>query len=439
MKRPWIKEVWRLAVLFLAALLLGLLVGQVLWMLFIAVSAYLVWHIRNLHELERWLGGKRKGYPGEHGGLWGDVNDALYQMRRRSNKRKKRLARILSRFRESTDAMPDATVVLDELGNIEWWNRESKRIFGLKSSQDAGQPLANLVRTPEFIEFMHSGSSQDRIEMVSPVDENIHLLIRIIPYGNKQRLLVARDITRLHQLEQMRQDFIANVSHELRTPITVISGYLEALSDEADDVSPAEWKKTLGVMQKQSQRMEDIVRDLLLLTRLETEGQTLREQHVNVPALLDMVRDNAMVLGHNKQQITLEMDRALYLKGNHDELYSVYSNLVNNAVRYSPADGNIDISWYQKDDKAIFSVRDNGIGIAAHNLDRLTERFYRVDVGRSRDSGGTGLGLAIVKHILNRHQAELDIKSTPGKGSLFQVEFPAERTREADDDNEGAR
>lgn len=422
--------------LLLAALLTGLLVGQVLWLLLIAVTAYLVWHIRNLYELERWLSGKHKGYPGERGGLWGDVNDALYQMHRRNNKRKKRLSSILSRFRKSTDAMPDATVVLDEQGNIEWWNRESKRIFGLKSSLDAGQPLANLVRTPEFVEFMRSGGSQERIEMVSPVDEDIHLSVRIIPYGNKQRLLVARDITRLHQLEQMRQDFIANVSHELRTPITVISGYLEALADEPVDTPPVEWKKTLTVMQKQSQRMEDIVRDLLLLTRLETESQTLREQHVNVSALLDMVRDNAMVLGHNQQQVTLEMDRTLYLKGSHDELYSVFSNLVNNAVRYTPEDGLIDLSWYQKDGKAIFSVRDSGIGIAAHNIVRLTERFYRVDVGRSRDSGGTGLGLAIVKHILNRHQAELGIKSTPGKGSTFLVEFPAARTREVDDENQ---
>ncbi|HED15255.1 MAG TPA: phosphate regulon sensor histidine kinase PhoR [Gammaproteobacteria bacterium] len=436
MKRSWIKEVWRLVVLLLAALLTGLLVGQVLWLLLIAVTAYLVWHIRNLYELERWLSGKHKGYPGERGGLWGDVNDALYQMHRRNNKRKKRLSSILSRFRKSTDAMPDATVVLDEQGNIEWWNRESKRIFGLKSSLDAGQPLANLVRTPEFVEFMRSGGSQERIEMVSPVDEDIHLSVRIIPYGNKQRLLVARDITRLHQLEQMRQDFIANVSHELRTPITVISGYLEALADEPVDTPPVEWKKTLTVMQKQSQRMEDIVRDLLLLTRLETESQTLREQHVNVSALLDMVRDNAMVLGHNQQQVTLEMDRTLYLKGSHDELYSVFSNLVNNAVRYTPEDGLIDLSWYQKDGKAIFSVRDSGIGIAAHNIVRLTERFYRVDVGRSRDSGGTGLGLAIVKHILNRHQAELGIKSTPGKGSTFLVEFPAARTREVDDENQ---
>jgi len=436
LKRPWIKEVWRLLVLLLVAWLIGLLAGQVLWLLFIAVSAYMVWYIRNLYELERWLSGKRKGYPGAHGGLWGNVNDALYQMHRRNNKRKKRLSSILSRFRESTDAMPDATVVLDEQGNIEWWNRESKRIFGLKSSQDAGQPLANLVRTPEFVEFMRSGGSQDRIDMVSPVDENIHLSIRIIPYGNKQRLLVARDITRLHQLEQMRQDFIANVSHELRTPITVISGYLEALADEPADAPPAEWKQTLTVMQKQSQRMEDIVRDLLLLTRLETEGQALYEQHVNVSAVLDMVRDNAMVLGHGKQQVTLEMDRSLHLKGNHDELYSAFSNLVNNAVRYTSEDGDIEIRWYRQDGKAIFSVRDNGIGISAHHLDRLTERFFRVDVGRSRDSGGTGLGLAIVKHILNRHQADLHVESVPGKGSTFQVEFPAGRTREADDNGE---
>jgi len=436
LKRPWIKEVWRLLTLLLFALLAGFLSGQVLWMLFVAMSAYLLWHIRNLYELERWLNGKRKGYPGAHGGLWGDVNDALYQMHRRNNKRKKRLSRILSRFRDSTDAMPDATVVLDEQGNIEWWNKESKRIFGLKSSQDAGQPLANLVRTPAFVEFMYSGGSQERIEMVSPVDENIHLSIRIIPYGNKQRLLVARDITRIHQLEQMRQDFIANVSHELRTPITVISGYLEALADEPDNVPPAEWKKTLKVMQKQSQRMEDIVRDLLLLTRFETEAPILREQHVNVPALLDMVRDNAMVLGHGEQQITLEMDRSLYLRGNRDELYSALSNLVNNAVRYTPEDGKIEISWSRQDDKALFSVRDNGIGIAAHHLDRLTERFFRVDVGRSRDSGGTGLGLAIVKHILNRHQAKLHIESTPGKGSTFQVEFPVARFGEADDENE---
>lgn len=428
MNQSWVKEVWRLGVCLLIALLVGAVVGQIAWSLFIAVSTYLVWHIRNLYVLERWLNGKGKGYPGEHGGLWGDVNDAVYQMHRRNNKRKKRLSRILSRFRKSTDAMPDATIVLNEQGNIEWWNKEAKRIFGLKSPQDTGQPLVNLVRTPKFVEFMRSASSSDRIEMVSPIDENLHLSIRLIPYGNNQRLLVARDTTRLHQLEQMRQDFIANVSHELRTPITVISGYLEALIDELGDKYPAEWSQSLAAMQKQSRRMEDIVRDLLLLTRLETESQILREQHVNVSALLDMVSDNARALGHNKQQVKLDMDRSLQLKGSREELYSVFSNLVNNAVRYTSDGGHIDIRWYHKDGKAIFSVKDDGIGIAAQHLDRLTERFYRVDVGRSRDSGGTGLGLAIVNHILSRHQAELHIDSTPGKGSTFLVSFPAART-----------
>ncbi len=432
MKRPWLKEVWRLAVILLLAALVGLIFGNALLSMFLAVTGYLVWHVRNLYEMQRWLNGKRKGYLGDYGGLWGDVSEALYQHSRRDKKRKKRLTQILSRFKKSTNAMPDATVVLDAHGNIEWWNKEAKRIFGLKSPQDTGRPLVNLVRDPKFVEFMHSGDINERVEMLSPVDANIHLSIRIIPYGNNQRLLVARDTTRLHTLEQMRQDFIANVSHELRTPITVITGYLEALADENDQPSKEQWHKSLDSMLQQSHRMEHIVRDLLLLTRLETEGQVLREQNVNVPALLDMVSDNARVLGQNRQQVELDMDRTLHLKGNRDELYSVFSNLVNNAVRYTPDDGQIEVRWFRDGNRAVFGVRDNGIGIADHHLDRLTERFYRVDVGRSRDSGGTGLGLAIVKHILTRHQAKLHIESTPGKGSYFQVSFPAKRTLEAD-------
>lgn len=422
MASSWVLEFWRVVGLLLVALPLGLAADHVAGALLIAALLYLGYHLYQLRKLERWLQSKGRGTPDVQG-VWGDVYYQLYRLQRRNRKRKKRLATMLSRFRESTAAMPDATVVLNQDGLIEWWNDAAGKAFGLKQSHDTGQPITNLVRHPDLVRYLELGNYSEALTIPSPVDERATLSVRIVPYGNNQRLLVARDISRLQLLEQMRRDFIANVSHELRTPLTVISGYLETIRD-SDDACAREWSKSLGAMQQQASRMQQIVTDLLLLSRLETEGLQSDQHPVDVPALLGMVREDAEVLSHGAHTIELQAQEGLWLLGARGELRSAFSNLIYNAVRYTPEGGNIKIRWYADDEGAHFEVADNGIGIAAQHIPRLTERFYRVDVGRSREAGGTGLGLAIVKHVLMRHQARLSIQSTPGAGSVFACHFP---------------
>lgn len=408
--------------LLVLASLAGIAFGQLAWSLFIFTAGYLAWHLRNLYKLDRWLQGKRSGIPDIIEGAWANVYYHLYRMQQRNRRRKKRLATMVNRFRESTNAMPDAAVVLDAMGNIENWNKTAKKLLRLKNPQDMHQPITNLIRHPDFIRYINQENSREVFRMPSPHDENIILSLQIIPYGNKQRLLMARDITHLYRLEQMRQDFIANVSHELRTPLTVIAGYLESMLDDED-----EWVKqnkgSLDSMLQQSKRMQNIVVDLLLLSRLETEQKTHEQKEINIPSILEMIRSDAMALSQGKHQIELEYDKTLNIKGNREEIVSAFSNLVYNAVKYTPEGGKIEINWYLDKKGAHFEVKDNGPGIAPQHLPRLTERFYRVDAGRSRASGGTGLGLAIVKHVLNRHGTNLRIESKLNKGSTFSCIF----------------
>ena len=421
----WSDELWRLLGLALLGLILGLVLENVAWTLFVVLALYFAWHLRNLYQLNKWLQGKRTGMPGHVGGLWSDIYYHLYRLQQRNRKRKKRLASMLNRFRESTDALPDAAVILNDENVIESWNRAATSLLKLKAPQDIHKPITNLLRNPDFIQYLRDGDFEDRLLMPSPVDERIMLSLRIVPYGKKQRLLVVRDITRLHLLEQVRRDFIANVSHELRTPLTVVSGYLETLIDEDD-----EWvrknRSLLLSMQQQTARMQNIVVDLLLLSRLETDTSHHVRNNVDVPAMLEMLREDAMVLSAGKHEISTEIDHSLWLRGNREELMSAFSNLVYNAVKYTPKGGSIRIRWYADESGAHLAVVDTGEGIPPQHIPRLTERFYRVDVGRSRDSGGTGLGLAIVKHVLNRHQGSLHIESELDKGSTFRCDFPSE-------------
>ena len=406
---------------------MGLLVGitfkQVAWTLFIFTASYLAWHLRNLYNLDQWLQGKRKGIPDIIDGAWANVYYHLYRMQQRNRRRKKRLATMVSRFRESTNALPDAAVVLDPMGNIENWNKTAGKLLRLKNPQDLHQPITNLIRHPDFIRYLNDENFTKAFRMPSPHDENLILSLQIVPYGNMQRLLMVRDITHLYRLEQMRQDFIANVSHELRTPLTVIAGYLETMLDDND-----EWvienKSSFESMLQQSKRMQSIVSDLLLLSRLETEQKTHERKEIDVAAILEMIRSDAMALSKGKHKIELEYDRTVNLQANREEIISAFSNLVYNAVKYTPEGREIIIRWFMDEKGAHFEVKDNGPGIAPQHLPRLTERFYRVDAGRSRASGGTGLGLAIVKHVLNRHGTNLKIESQLNKGSTFSCIFP---------------
>ena len=422
MHNSWSSEVWRLVGLLFLGFLIGAIVGYVAWALFVAIAIYLFWHLRHLYKLDQWLQGKRAGIPENIDGAWANIYYHLYRLQQRNRRRKKRLATMVNRFRESTNALPDAAVVMDTRGNIENWNKTAADLLGLRKP-DAHRPITNLIRAPDFFSYLESSDYTEPLRMKSPKNNSVYLSMQIVPYGNNQLLLMARDVTRIHRLEQMRKDFIANVSHELRTPLTVISGYLETLLEEEDGWTKDN-DKILSSMMQQTIRMQNIVTDLLLISRLETDDSEHRKQQVDVPAVLEMIREDAEALSMGRHTITLESDRMLWLHANNEEIVSAFSNLIYNAVKYTPEGGHINIRWYADEQGAHFEVQDDGAGIAPQHIPRLTERFYRVDVGRSRESGGTGLGLAIVKHVLSRHKGTFEIESELGKGSLFRCHFP---------------
>jgi two-component system phosphate regulon sensor histidine kinase PhoR len=407
-----------------ACLLAGLVVGHYGICLAIGLGAYLVWTLRQLLRLHDWL---RQNQPDEappdgHG-LWGDIFDSLYHLQRRDQRIRGRMQAVIDRIQESTAALKDAVIMLDADGNLEWWNPAAETLLGLKTLQDGGQPVTNLVRHPRFKDYFEHEEYLEPLEIPSPVNERQRLQFNITRYGNNEHLMLVRDVTRIHLLEQMRKDFIANVSHELRTPLTVITGYLETLLDNVEQVNPR-WERALQQMSQQGERMQTLLNDLLLLAKLEATDYPSDNQPVNVQALLVSIKGDAMALSAERNhRLLLEADAAVSLKGSESELRSAFSNLVFNAVKYTPANGEIRIRWWADTQGAHLSVQDNGPGIEARHLPRLTERFYRVDSSRNSNTGGTGLGLAIVKHVLLRHRGHLAITSVPGHGSTFTCHF----------------
>ncbi len=339
-------------------------------------------------------------------------------------KHKKKISKILSEFRESTSALPDATVVLDSYQTVEWWNKKADENLGFDRRSCRGEHIRALLRDPVFHAYLDAGDFNQSIQMPAPVDDAITLEVRMVEFGKDKLLLQARDITRLAQLETIRSDFVANVSHEMRTPLTVVHGYLESMLHSGDE-GLEQWQQIIEQMYQQSTRMQRIVEDLLLISRLESGKDERIPERFDVRTLLSAIKDEAITLsGSRKHQITLEIEEETSFVGVFSEIDSAFSNLVSNAVRYTPAGGAINIRWGHEESGPCFSVTDSGIGIEKEHIPRLTERFYRVDVGRSRSSGGTGLGLAIVKHVLFRHGSELQISSEPGKGSTFMCCFP---------------
>ena len=429
MNQNWRGALARRLLLLLAACgLIGLITGQYAWALAIGLGAYLLWHLKQLLRLHAWLRERQPDdAPPEGYGLWGEVFDSIYHLQRRDQRVRGRLQAVIDRVQESTAALRDAVIMLDSEGNLEWWNRAAEQLLGLKTPQDSGQAITNLVRHPRFKEYFEAGQYQEALEIPSPINDRQRLQLQITRYGNNEHLMFVRDVTRLHQLEQMRKDFVANVSHELRTPLTVISGYLETLLDNVEEVNPR-WLRALQQMQQQGSRMQNLLNDLLLLAKLEATDYPSDNQPVAMDLLLLSIRNDAQALsGSRNDRISLEADHQVRLKGSAAELRSAFSNLVFNAVKYSPEESEIRIRWWADEQGGHFSVADSGIGIEAKHLPRLTERFYRVDSSRASNTGGTGLGLAIVKHVLLRHRARLDITSVPGKGSTFTCHFPAQQ------------
>lgn len=421
MTRGWANEFRRLVLLVVCCAAVGSAVGQVELFLVLALITYIVWNLYNLYKLDKWLkSGQLYQHP-ESTGIWEEIFISVYRAISRQRKRRKDLLGIIARFREATSALPDTVIVTDNLGNIEWCNRSASRSLGLSNNKHAGQRLTNFFRHPSFVEYLMAGNFDKDLEVPSPRDHNILLQVRVINYGAGRRMIVVRDITRLHRLEVMRSDFVANVSHELRTPLTVLQGYLETMREDCADDQRVPFEQ----MQNQASRMHNIVNDLMKLTALESGAAPENIELIDMRALTHQVRSDTLFLASNKKQkLRVEIDSDAQIWGSWDELYSALTNLVTNAIKYSPENGIIRVVWSVENNVPKLSVIDNGDGIAARHIPRLTERFYRIDVGRSRASGGTGLGLAIVKHILVRHNARLEVESELGKGSRFSCVFP---------------
>jgi two-component system phosphate regulon sensor histidine kinase PhoR len=395
--------------------------------LFAATLLALVWlHLRHLALLLEWL---RDPTPETvpHGvGAWDEAFAAFYRLLRQQRQSESRLTARLNDFQQAGEAIPDGLVILDQADRIEWCNPEAERHFGIDRQRDTGQGITYLVRHPQFAANLQSRNYSEPLVMRQWRGNDLTLSVQLVPYGDRQKLVVSRDITELERVETMRRDFIANVSHELRTPLTVLCGFLETIADgEAADSELL--RRSLPLMAEQARRMQRLVEDLLTLSRLESAGNPLREERVNVPDLVRALYRDALALSAGRHRITLNIESDAWLGGSEDELRSAFSNLISNAVRYTPKGGEVDISWRCDERGAALSVRDTGIGIEPRHIARLTERFYRVDRSRSRESGGTGLGLAIVKHVLNRHQGRLEIASEPDRGSTFTALFPAQR------------
>jgi two-component system phosphate regulon sensor histidine kinase PhoR len=391
---------------------------------------YVGWHLRNVLRLSASLYGD--GDTPESIGLWGDLFERLYQTRRDVTATRRRLAQIVQRFEESSAALPDAAVALGENGGIDWCNEAAQRLLGLRTPRDLGQRVTNVVRDPSFARYFNGeGDRVTGVEFPAPQSTGLILHAQVIDFGQRRRLLVVRDVTQGRRLEQVRRDFVANASHELRTPLTVVYGFLETITADNAEL-PERWRRPLELMTQQTLRMQRIIDDMLMLAQLESDSAHGTETDVNVPNLLQLIRSEAAALsGSRGHRIELDVDGSLWLRGNEAELRSAFSNLVGNAVQHTPDGSLITMRWGLQDGCPMLEVADNGDGIAAEHLPRLSERFYRVDASRSRARGGTGLGLAIVKHALARHDAELRIRSQVGAGSTFSCVFDAVAARSA--------
>jgi two-component system phosphate regulon sensor histidine kinase PhoR len=416
----WKRLVLELVLCCIPAVILGLIFGHLPWFLLLAVTGLLVWHFWNLLRLSWWLWVDRSMTPPPGRGSWDPLLYGLHQMQLRNKKRRKELGNLIKRFRSGAESLPDAVVLTTEEGTIFWCNGLAQQLLGLRWPDDNGQNILNLLRYPEFTRYLSQKDFSRPLTLV--LNNGRHLEFRVMPYSDEQWLLVARDVTQMHQLEGARRNFFANVSHELRTPLTVLQGYLEMMQDQALEGPLRD--KALGTMREQTSRMEGLVKQLLTLSKIEAAPAMVLNEKIDVPLMLRVVEREAQTLSHQRQTLEFDIDSTLKVFGNEEQLRSAISNLVYNAVNHTPEGTYITVSWKRIAGGACFSVEDTGPGISAEHIPRLTERFYRVDKARSRQTGGSGLGLAIVKHALSHHDARLHIESQLGKGTTFSFVLP---------------
>ena len=423
----WSFALARLAGILLVGLVLGALLGHLGSWVLAAACIYLGWQLFNLHRLDRWLRLRSRIDPPNLGGIWGDVIGQVVRLHRRKQFHKQRLVQLYRELRRSTAALPDGVIILSSQHEIVWFNRQAARLLALKRPVDVGLRIDNLIRSPEFVRYLHADDFAMPLVIRPPVQSELYLSLQLVPYGAGQSLMLVRDVTRQMRLEATRKDFVANASHELRTPLTVISGYLDTLADDPsiDQV----WAGPIRDMRAQSRRMNAIIADLLELSRLEsTDGEASRDP-IDVPQMLERMHRDALVRTDRPRQVLLDLESTCGLFGSAQEIESAFTNLLVNGLKYTLAEGTVRMRWWVDEEGAHFAVIDTGIGIPAEHIPRLTERFYRVDAGRSRDHGGSGLGLAIVKHALQRHGGWLEVQSEEGKGSTFTCHFPPARIR----------
>jgi two-component system, OmpR family, phosphate regulon sensor histidine kinase PhoR len=422
MAAMWTYALARLAGVLLLGLCAGLLIGPIwLWLLG-AACLYLAWQLLNLYRVDRWLRLRSQIDPPPLKGIWGDVVSQVIRLHRRKQYHKQRLVQLYRELRRSTAALPDGVIILSAQREIVWFNRQAARLLGLRRPVDMGLRIDNLIRAPEFAHYLHGDEFSMPLIIRPPVQIDMFLALQMVPYGGGQSLLLVRDVTRHMRLEAMRKDFVANASHELRTPLTVISGYLDTLAEDSS-IDPA-WEGPIRDMRTQAQRMNAIIADLLELSRLESRDGEAARDPVDVPRMLERLHRDALASSDRPRHVLLELESGDGLYGTAHEIESAFTNLLVNALKYTLEEGTVRMRWWTDEEGAYFSVIDNGIGVPAEHIPRLTERFYRVDAGRSRWHGGSGLGLSIVKHALQRHGGWLDVKSSEGKGSTFTCHFP---------------
>ncbi len=424
-RNAWLRTLGQLALVLGIAALAGLLMHAPWPAVTLAALGIVAWHHWKLRGLLLRLTARQRLEPSRGNGVWHELDRVLLRSQTEMRARKRRLINMLRAYRAAAAALPDAVVVVERNSQrILWFNEAATRLLGLRHPADIEAPLGERLQPLPIAHWLTSGRNAEPLsDLPSPVSSDLRINLSLIPYSDELWLLVARDVSKLMRLEQMRRDFVANVSHELRTPLTVVHGYLDML-DPADH---PEWTPMLAEMQRQSQRMTQLVEDLLTLSRLEAR-ESLTDENIPMAGVLATLRREADALSQNRHTIVVEDEAQVDLWGSQKELHSAFSNLVGNAVRYTPAEGHITIR-FERDPEggAVLSVTDTGYGIPAAHLPRITERFYRVSTSRSRESGGTGLGLSIVKHVLGLHQARLEIESDVGRGSRFSCHFGRER------------
>lgn len=420
---------WFLLARIGATLLVGLVVGWLLGSFFagvaLALAGMLAWQLLNLYWLDSWLRDRSRQDPPDSSGIWGDVVARVVRLHRRKRYHKQRLLEVFRELRRSTAAMPDGVLILNARWEILWFNRTASRLLGLRRPADLGMRLVNLVRDQALVRYLDGQDYDAPLVLARGNEPKLHLSLQVVPYSGVQRLMLVRDVSHQIALESMRRDFVANASHELRSPLTVMTGYLETLLHD-EGLDPG-LRAPLAEMNRQAQRMNVLVNDLLDLSRLDALSGEADGASVDVAALAALLRKDVLARPAHPE-VVLELATNARLRGEEGELHSAFANLVDNAAKYTPASGTVRICWrLDEQGQGRFEVHDTGPGIAPEHLPRLTERFYRVDAGRARSAGGAGLGLSIVKHVLQHHGASLDVRSEPGRGSVFTCVFPARR------------